>query len=133
MFYPPAHALMLFLRPCCALQRENESEKAETREKVEEDRKPQIEAAIVRIMKSRKRLGHNELIGEVRAAGPPSCTAGCLPVQLSRVPACLPACLPALGGRVTGWQCVVAVKLFVWQWMRRARSALMVLLVYIAA
>lgn len=49
-----------------ALQRENESEKAETREKVEEDRKPQIEAAIVRIMKSRKRLGHNELIGEVR-------------------------------------------------------------------
>ncbi len=33
------------------LQRENESEKAETREKVEEDRKPQIEAAIVRIMK----------------------------------------------------------------------------------
>ena len=37
------------------LQRENESEKAETREKVEEDRKPQIEAAIVRIMKVRRR------------------------------------------------------------------------------
>lgn len=33
------------------MQRENENEKAETREKVEEDRKPQIEAAIVRIMK----------------------------------------------------------------------------------
>lgn len=35
------------------VQRENENEKAETREKVEEDRKPQIEAAIVRIMKVR--------------------------------------------------------------------------------
>ena len=35
------------------LQRESEGEKAETREKVEEDRKPQIEAAIVRIMKVR--------------------------------------------------------------------------------
>jgi cullin 3 len=34
-------------------QKENDSEKAETRERVEEDRKPQIEAAIVRIMKVR--------------------------------------------------------------------------------
>ena len=33
------------------LQKETDTEKAETREKVEEDRKPQIEAAIVRIMK----------------------------------------------------------------------------------
>ena len=33
------------------LQKESDTEKAETREKVEEDRKPQIEAAIVRIMK----------------------------------------------------------------------------------
>lgn len=41
----PSHASLHLL------QRESEGEKAETREKVEEDRKPQIEAAIVRIMK----------------------------------------------------------------------------------
>eukprot|EP00887_Chlorella_sp_A99_P000390 scaffold13.g390.t1 len=50
---------------CAEAQRENEAEKAETREKVEEDRKPQIEAAVVRIMKARKRLSHNELIAQV--------------------------------------------------------------------
>lgn len=38
-------------RPPAAPQRESEGEKAETRERVEEDRKPQVEAAIVRIMK----------------------------------------------------------------------------------
>ena len=46
-------------------QKECESEKQETRQKVEEDRKPQIEAAIVRIMKSRKVLDHNNIITEV--------------------------------------------------------------------
>ena len=32
---------------------------------VEEDRKPQIEAAIVRIMKSRRILDHNSIVTEV--------------------------------------------------------------------
>jgi len=46
-------------------QRESEAEKQETRQKVDEDRKPQIEAAIVRTMKSRKEMDHNSLIAEV--------------------------------------------------------------------
>ncbi|XP_015895103.1 cullin-3A [Ziziphus jujuba] len=46
-------------------QKESEPEKQETRQRVEEDRKPQIEAAIVRIMKSRKTLDHNNIIAEV--------------------------------------------------------------------
>ncbi|KAG7671586.1 hypothetical protein KSW81_003717 [Nannochloris sp. 'desiccata'] len=48
-----------------AAQRENETERGETRERVEEDRKPQIEAAIVRVMKSRRVLGHNDVVAEV--------------------------------------------------------------------
>ncbi|KAL8137752.1 hypothetical protein V2J09_003753 [Rumex salicifolius] len=46
-------------------QKESEPEKLETRQRVEEDRKPQIEAAIVRIMKSRRVLDHNNIIAEV--------------------------------------------------------------------
>ncbi|XP_059648855.1 cullin-3A [Cornus florida] len=46
-------------------QKETEPEKQETRQRVEEDRKPQIEAAIVRIMKSRRVLDHNNIITEV--------------------------------------------------------------------
>jgi cullin 3 len=46
-------------------QKESEPEKQETRQKVEEDRKPQIEAAIVRIMKARRLLDHNNIISEV--------------------------------------------------------------------
>ncbi|CAH9084542.1 unnamed protein product [Cuscuta europaea] len=46
-------------------QKESEPEKHETRQRVEEDRKPQIEAAIVRIMKSRRVLDHNNVVAEV--------------------------------------------------------------------
>ncbi|KAM0055886.1 putative cullin protein, neddylation [Helianthus debilis subsp. tardiflorus] len=46
-------------------QKETEPEKHETRQRVEEDRKPQIEAAIVRIMKARRVLDHNNIIAEV--------------------------------------------------------------------
>jgi len=46
-------------------QKETDVEKCFTRQKVEEDRKPQIEAAIVRTMKSRKAMEHNALIAEV--------------------------------------------------------------------
>ena len=45
--------------------KENDAEKQETRAKVDEDRKPQIDAALVRVMKSRKEMEHNSLIAEV--------------------------------------------------------------------
>ena len=44
---------------------ETEQESSETQEKVEEDRKHQIEACIVRIMKARKKMDHNNLVAEV--------------------------------------------------------------------
>lgn len=46
-------------------QKESEPEKQETRQRIEDDRKPQIEAAVVRIMKARRVLDHNSLITEV--------------------------------------------------------------------
>ncbi|XP_022258155.1 cullin-3-A-like isoform X2 [Limulus polyphemus] len=48
-----------------AAKGESEPERKETRCKVDEDRKHEIEAAIVRIMKARKRLQHNVLVTEV--------------------------------------------------------------------
>jgi len=44
---------------------ESEPERVETRQKVDEDRKHQIEAAVVRVMKSRKTMEHSNLIAEV--------------------------------------------------------------------
>ncbi|XP_065644122.1 cullin-3 isoform X2 [Hydra vulgaris] len=43
---------------------ESEPERKETRQKVDEDRKHEIEAAVVRIMKARKKLPHNVLVTE---------------------------------------------------------------------
>ncbi|GIY42772.1 cullin-3 [Caerostris extrusa] len=48
-----------------AAKGESEPERKETRSKVDEDRKHEIEAAIVRIMKARKRMGHTILVAEV--------------------------------------------------------------------
>ncbi|XP_031573108.1 cullin-3-like [Actinia tenebrosa] len=44
---------------------ESEPERKETRSKVDEDRKHEIEAAIVRVMKARKKRPHNLLVAEV--------------------------------------------------------------------
>lgn len=49
------------------VQKETEAERTETRSKVDEDRKHQIEAAIVRIMKARKTMEHSLLISETTA------------------------------------------------------------------
>ncbi|CAM6110045.1 unnamed protein product [Calypogeia fissa] len=46
-------------------QKESDPEKQRTRWQVEEDRKPQIDAVVVRIMKSRRVLRHSDLISEV--------------------------------------------------------------------
>ena len=44
---------------------ESPTERKETNEKVEEERKNQVEACIVRVMKDRKTMTHNELVNEV--------------------------------------------------------------------
>ena len=44
---------------------ETDPERQETRFKVDDDRKHEIEAAIVRIMKARKKMQHNLLVTEV--------------------------------------------------------------------
>ncbi|XP_059221899.1 cullin-3 isoform X2 [Stomoxys calcitrans] len=48
-----------------AAKADTEPERKETRGKVDEDRKHEIEAAIVRIMKARKRMPHNLLVSDV--------------------------------------------------------------------
>ena len=44
--------------------KETDAEKRETRSRIDDDRKPQIEGALVRIMKARKRLEHSALVAE---------------------------------------------------------------------
>ena len=56
-----------------AAKGESEPERKETRNKVDEDRKHEIEAAIVRIMKARKRMLHNVLVAEVHCGHYVSC------------------------------------------------------------
>jgi cullin 3 len=53
------------IQQASARQGEAEPERNETRRKVDEDRKHEIEACVVRIMKSRKQLNHNQLVTEV--------------------------------------------------------------------
>eukprot|EP01119_Soliformovum_irregulare_P018177 TRINITY_DN5521_c0_g1_i1.p1 TRINITY_DN5521_c0_g1~~TRINITY_DN5521_c0_g1_i1.p1 ORF type:complete len:734 (+),score=232.83 TRINITY_DN5521_c0_g1_i1:107-2308(+) len=58
-------SVMTKVKVMTVVQKETAEERKETREKVDEDRKHQIEAAIVRIMKSRKSMEHSNLISEV--------------------------------------------------------------------
>ena len=53
------------IQQASARQGETEPERNETKRKVDEDRKHEIEACIGRIMKSRKQLNHNQLVTEV--------------------------------------------------------------------
>jgi len=53
------------VRVMAAARGESKEEREVTRQKVDEDRKHQIEAAIVRIMKARKTMEHSSLIAEV--------------------------------------------------------------------
>ncbi|XP_077580980.1 cullin-3-B-like [Stigmatopora nigra] len=53
------------IQTVAAKQGETDPERKETQQKVDDDRKVMIEAAIVRIMKSRKKIQHNVLVAEV--------------------------------------------------------------------
>lgn len=61
-----------FCASVAAKQGESDPERKETRQKVDDDRKHEIEAAIVRIMKSRKKMQHNVLVTEVCFTNYPS-------------------------------------------------------------
>lgn len=53
------------LRITAALQKDTPQEIEQTVNSVEDDRKTYLQAAIVRIMKARKVLRHNQLVNEV--------------------------------------------------------------------
>jgi len=53
------------LRITTALQKDTPQEIEQTANSVEDDRKTYLQAAIVRIMKARKILRHNQLVNEV--------------------------------------------------------------------
>lgn len=63
-YFDLAYGISPFLL-VAAKQGESDPERKETRQKVDDDRKHEIEAAIVRIMKSRKKMQHNVLVAEV--------------------------------------------------------------------
>ncbi|KAI5641475.1 cullin protein neddylation domain-containing protein [Phthorimaea operculella] len=65
LFPPPAIIAVTVKIQTVAAKGESEPERRETRNKVDEDRKHEIEAAIVRIMKARKKMGHPLLVAEV--------------------------------------------------------------------
>ena len=54
-----------YIWPAIGTKGESDPDRQETRQKVDDDRKHEIEAAIVRIMKARKEQEHNVLISEV--------------------------------------------------------------------
>ncbi len=56
---------MIKIKIMAVVQKETETETKDTRQKIDEDRKHMIEAAIVRVMKARKTMDHNNLITEV--------------------------------------------------------------------
>ena len=55
----------IYFKCLVSVKGESEPERKETRSKIDEDRKHEIEAAIVRIMKARKRLSFSNLVAEV--------------------------------------------------------------------
>ncbi|CAG2107483.1 unnamed protein product [Medioppia subpectinata] len=62
---PITHLMLELFVIIVTAKGESEPERKETRSKVDEDRKHEIEAAIVRIMKARKRMSHASLVAEV--------------------------------------------------------------------
>ncbi|KIM33200.1 hypothetical protein M408DRAFT_325999 [Serendipita vermifera MAFF 305830] len=61
-FTSPLHKIKI---STVASKVETQEERRETQDRIEEERKQQADACIVRVMKDRKVLGHNELVNEV--------------------------------------------------------------------